>query len=162
MNFPAAIEQLRATPHSLSMNELAAVFDVHLSTVRRWIKRDGFPKSNCVERRRSFRPDLVLAWAIEQHEAMRNMLTIEQVCERVQIYPETWATWVKQGGAPTWSRRELGSGRYLWDAKDIDKFLADQYGGFPRHGNKPARELKQIPRGQRGPKPHEKITAASH
>ena len=96
-------------------------------------------------------------------EATQGMITIEQVCERIGIYPETYSNWVKQGHAPAPHRREIGSGRYLWSAKEIEQWLQKETGGFarPRPANKPARTLKQVARGRRGPKHHEKLSVSA-
>lgn len=164
MDFQSVIAQLKACTTLLTVTELATIFDVHFSTINRWLELLEFPKPVALERMRLFRPDLVIQWTEKQAELVRDTLTIEEVCERIGIYPETYSNWVKQGNAPAARRREIGSGRYLWDAKEIDEWLQKETGGFkrPRPANKPARACKQIERGRRGPKHHEKITAAAH
>jgi predicted DNA-binding transcriptional regulator AlpA len=132
MNFAAVVEKLKACNTLLTVTEIADLSGVHFSTVNRWIKELDFPASTGCERTRLFAPLAVAAWFELQATEARDFLTVEQVCERIGVYPQTYIKWVKRGKAPSPRRRELGSARQLWDGKDIARFMHEQMADLPR------------------------------
>jgi len=163
MDFAGIIEALKRCNSLLTVTELAIIFDVHFSTIDRWLLQVGFPKPIGRDRTRLFRPDQVIIWTQQQADIAGSMLTMEQVCERVGTYADKYSDWVKQGYAPAPRRREIGSGRHLWDAQEVAAFIEKEQGGFrrPQPFNKPPRNIKTTPHGRRGPKQHDKATAVA-
>lgn len=142
MNFESALKTLRSGEQVLTVPELADIFRVHSSTVERWIKANDFPKAQSLDNRRYFRPDHVIEWVEKQQAASKDMLTIDAVCERCGMCKETFHKRLKANDAPAPAKRELGTGRQLWDAAELDAWIRQKFGRFrlpPRSHEPPKR-----------------------
>lgn len=132
MNFERALSELRKAGELLTLAQLAKIFDVHTSTLERWLRLYDFPKAVPLEHRRLFRPDQVIAWTERKAAESHNMLSITEVCKRCGMHPETFHNRMKNKDGPQPVRREIGTGRWLWDAAEVDAWVRGMTGGFAR------------------------------
>lgn len=130
MHYEHALSTLRTINNVLTVPELAGIFDVHPSTIERWLKCNEFPPAQSLDNRRYFRPDQVIDWVLVQQGASENMLTIDAVCERCNMCKETFHKRLKAGDAPAPAKRELGTGRQLWDGEEVDAWIRKKFGRY--------------------------------
>lgn len=132
MNYDSGIAKLRAQKELVSIADLANCFDVHASSLERWIRHHDFPKAVPLGHRRLFRPDLVIAWAEKNLADCDDMIYIEEVLTLCAMYRETYHNAVKTKGAPGPTRREIGTGRYVYSRAEVRDWLKSLTGGFMR------------------------------
>jgi predicted DNA-binding transcriptional regulator AlpA len=130
MNYERALLTLRSIEKVLTVPELAVIFDVHPSTVERWLKCNDFPKAQSLNSKRYFRPDHVIDWIERQQAASKDMLAIDAVCERCGMCKETFHKRMKANDAPGPCMRELGTGRQLWDGAELDAWIRKKFGRY--------------------------------
>lgn len=162
----------------LTVAVLAKLFGVSVQTLGLWIRKrklvvEGFPApvrwGESQYSGRYWRPDELIAWLQRYLEGTSNLLTLQQIANRVGLRgPDSLQKMWKKGKFPVPKTRQLLTGAWLWDRDEVEAWLEQRTGGyaFPVSGeppllSDPPADEPQADDKRRGPKRREGMSAAA-
>jgi predicted DNA-binding transcriptional regulator AlpA len=163
MDFEKVLDRLqrRESAEMYVLSELAEIFGYHRNTIENWIKSFGFPPHvPLIKNRRTstryWRPDQVIAWTRARQRIEADGADTEEVVTKLvgPVSVDTWHAWIKAGDAPAPKWRQLGTGRDLWDRREVGDWWQAKGGGYML-------PVSSIAKRARDPKPARRVTRAA-